>query len=124
MLREKTVEYDSCDARISVTVVRATVLVGARRSVSRVEASELIKEAGDEMPHEVKILRGITYPDLIVCTVEAQGIPWPLSFDDFLELDDEFVDMWWDAVREVNPHWYARQPDEETTKKATNFTEE
>ena len=123
MLKEKIVEYEGPDGPISVTVVRATVLIGAERSVARVEARDLIAENPD-MSHALRILRGVTYPDLIVCTSQAEGITWPLSFEDFLLLDERFVDLWWEAVKEVNGHWYDRPSVEETRKKATTSTEE
>lgn len=87
---------------ITITVSEANVIMGTRRGVMRGEA--LRQEYPDETA-EAWLLRVITFPDLVAATVEAEGIPWPLTFEAFCELPERLVNEWSDAVYRLNPHW-------------------
>jgi len=43
------------------------------------------------------------YPLIVTGTESAEGIPWPLSVEDFWKLPEDLVLLWVEAVREVNP---------------------
>lgn len=48
----------------------------------------------------------ILYPDLIACTVEADGLDAEaLTVESFLELPDQLTGAWEAAVYALNPHW-------------------
>ena len=36
---------------------------------------------------------------------EKKVISWPISFDEFLELPADFIDMWISKIYELNPRW-------------------
>lgn len=120
-----TVEYKDGDQAITVTVARANALMGMQRSIASYEGvkDEIDQEApGPANPQQqaARVLRSVTYPDLTACTVEARGIPWPLTFEDFCELPDDFIVHWERAAYQVNPHWNpsGRANEAEQEKKA------
>lgn len=115
MLKELTINYKQSEADpISLTVSRATAVMGMERSILRFRGYDEAKE----QPEALQVLRITTYPDLIACTVSVSGIPWPLSFGDFCALDDGLVSQWEQAVYRVNPHWNpAGAADEDAEKK-------
>jgi len=96
MAETRTLSLDG----ITLTVSAATVLIGMRRTRLQVEG-----RSAEETDPDRTLLRLYTYPDLVAATVEAQGIPWPLSFEDFLELPDRLAAQWENAVYALNPHW-------------------
>lgn len=96
MSETRTLERDG----VRITVAPATVLIGMRRTRLQVEG-----RSAEESDPDRALLHLYTYPDLIAATVEAEGIPWPISFDDFLTLPDQLAAQWENAVYELNPHW-------------------
>ena len=108
MLTE-TVEYQAGDWEIRTVGSEATVRMGARRTRLMIESREHEKEDGDDL--DLRLLRLFVYPVCIAGTAEAEGIPWPLEFQnaeaemDFVRLPDQFVMAWEAAVTRLNPHW-------------------
>jgi hypothetical protein len=97
----RTIEQDGR----KVTVARATVLMGMRRT--RLASEGL---AADETDLDRRLLRRFTYPDCIAATTQAEGIrPWPPSFETFIALPDDFCAQWEAAVYAVNPSWLPGQ---------------
>lgn len=84
----------------TVVVGAATVRQGMERTQLRLEGRKV-----EESDTGLSILRLFTYPDLAAATVSATGIPWPLTFEQFLELPDALVGQWEKAVYALNPHW-------------------
>lgn len=95
-----TLTFAGADGPVELRITAATVRQGVKRSRLRLEA----RQAGDADP-DVAILRTFTYPDLTAATASAVGLPWPLAFDDFLQLPDAWVAEWEQAVYALNPHW-------------------
>ena len=92
------------DRTITLKLVRATALIGMRRSVLAYQSRSEMKQ--DEPDEAVRILRTVTYPDLIAPVVEQTGFDqWPISFEDFCDLPDDLVVVWERAVYALNPHW-------------------
>lgn len=115
-MMQKTLEYDLEEQQIRLTIMRATALIGMQRSIQIMRGMDEVKENPDEA---VRVLRTVTYPDLISCTVAAEGLEWPITFEAFLQLPDELVGKWETVVYEVNPHWNpAGTAVEEQEKKA------
>lgn len=94
-------------ADMTVTVRAATVRQGMERTRLRLEGRKV-----EQPDMGLTILRLFTYPDLVSATVSAQGLPWPLTFEQFLDLPDALVGPWERAVYALNPHWL---PESETT---------
>jgi hypothetical protein len=103
-MQSRVVTYQNGELTVKLTVVAASILVSVARSLLRTDASKAL-DANPDAPQAVRILHRWTYPDLIAATVAAEGIPWPLSFDDFAALPEELGDLWSRAVYELNPHW-------------------
>jgi hypothetical protein len=112
-----TVSCQDGDKEYTVTLARATAHKGMKRSIMVYKA----RQANQEDPDDARCtLRAITYPDLICSVQEANGFEeWPVPFDTFLELPDEFVAAWERGAYIINPHWNpAGEVEEEAEKKA------
>jgi hypothetical protein len=97
-----------------ITVRRASARIGIKRYLLASEGQKINENEPDE---ELRILRLILYPDLISATISATGIPWPISFEEFVDLDDDLMNAWADDVYKVNPTWRpVVQPEEEVKK--------
>ena len=110
----EAVEYND----ITITVGAASILMGMQRSIAKGEAFRASKEGKIEPAR--RVLAIVTYPDLVASVVEADGIPWPLEFEDFLELPEVLVTKWEEATYRLNPHWlpgYDEEAEEEAEKK-------
>jgi hypothetical protein len=105
------------DREYTVKLARATAHKGMTRSIMAYKSHGVNKEDPDDARCT---LRAITYPDLICSTQEATGFDeWPVPFDTFLNLPDEFVEAWERGAYTVNPHWNpAGEAEAEAEKKA------
>jgi len=101
---------------IAITVGVASILMGMQRSIAKGEAFRACKEG--EVEPARRILAIVTYPDLIASVVEVDGIPWPLAFEQFLELPEILVTTWEEATYRLNPHWLPGHDDEEAAGEA------
>jgi hypothetical protein len=120
-MHEKTVSYDLDGQTVTITVTRATAYTGVKRSMLSYDGMKNSPKTDDDA---MRVLRTLTYPDLVAPVKEAIGIPWPISFDEFIALPDDLVVLWESAVYEVNPHWSPMGQVEkaETEKKAKRST--
>ena len=89
---------------IALTLVRATARLGARRGYMMGEAFQEF-ETNKEFPKELQNLRWLLYPNVIAGTESVEGMPWPLTFEEFIELPEGFIDDWVAGIYQVNPHW-------------------
>lgn len=121
MLRQMTVEYKDDNREISVTISQATTLMGVQRSILALNGfkknEELAKTKEDARTDALAVIQAITYPDLVACVVGAQGLPVQPTIDEFLELPDEFVSKWEQAVYDMNPHWIPSSGNKENEEK-------
>lgn len=99
-LATKTLTVEGPQGPVTVTVSQATVRMGMARTRIRTHGYERADLGEDE-----KILAVFTYPDLIAGTLSVVGLDWPPSFDAFLELPEQMIVPWENAVYELNPHW-------------------
>lgn len=129
----KVVDYELDGQAVRLTVTRATTLTGTRRSILIYKALEEVQkdiqkanEDGREEPEDaIKVLKTSTYPTIVAGTKQVEGIPWPLSFDEFCELPDSLVFEWENAIFELNPHWNpAGNIEAEQEKKVSTSTGE
>ncbi len=120
-MRTEIVEYDDGELHVRLVVSGANNLIGAVRLRL---IGEAIAYAQDEKADPDKKTLRWTYAPLIAATIEAQGIPWPLSFEEFGTLIPEpLTDQWGDAVRRLNPHWYVETAQgDDAEKKAMTST--
>lgn len=104
----KVIESEVDGQAVRLTVTRATTLTGTRRSIliyKAMEEMQKAKEDGQPPDDAIMVLKTSTYPTIVAGTKQAEGIPWPLSFDQFCELPDRLVFEWESAIFELNPHW-------------------
>ena len=109
-MKRRRVQYRQFD----LTVSEATVAIGVERQRLRTVAG-----LDDTRPLEIQLLSIATYPDLMAAVVEQAGFDtWPVSFDEFMELPEQLVYQWEQAVYDLNPHWYPSKKagDEEKAK--------
>ena len=111
-MQRRTVEYTSGDTEVRIVVSEATALAGMKRAIlrGRVDAYLGAVRGNDESASvdtiALELMARVVYPDLLACTVEADGIDLDaLDVGAFCELPDALVDAWEAAVYELNPHW-------------------
>jgi hypothetical protein len=112
--KQLTLNYTNEEMTIALTVVRATARIGMERSILIYDALDANKVEKDRA---VITLHRFTYPDLISCSKDVTGLPWPLTFEQFLELPDDLTSQWESLVYRVNPHWLPMPDDKETDEK-------
>lgn len=106
--KQMTLAYILDDAEVAITVVRASAKIGIERYLL---ASKGAEENKNENSEALKILRLMLYPDLTVATTEVTGMPYPLTFDEFIELPEDLINVWAEAVYKCNPQWRMAQTD-------------
>lgn len=100
MNETRIVEYQDDELNVRLVVTRVDIRAGMIRTRLQLQA-----DAEPSNDQDVQLLKRFTYPDLIAATTEASGIPWPLSFDDYLHLPERLGLLWERAVYDLNPHW-------------------
>lgn len=118
MPETRTVEWEGEGLKVRLVVSRATVLIGTRRMRLEAEAHQdalkAVDEGNDDPDRALAAVR--FYPSLIAATVAAEGLPWPPTLDEFLDLPEELWAAWSSAVYDLNPHWLP-VPEEEQKKR-------
>ena len=111
-MSEKQIQlnYTLDNVEVSLTVVRATAKIGIDRYLL---ASKGNIENETETDEALKILRLMLYPDLMVSTKDVTGIKFPLTFEEFIELPEELINDWADAVYKCNPQWRPVLPEDD-----------
>jgi hypothetical protein len=115
MAKIKIIKIDLDGEHISVEIRRASTKDGVRRYQMMIAGEEVNKTETDEalMP-----LRLVTYPAVMCATNQCTGLPWPITFEEYVELPQIVTDPWVEAIYEMNPQWSGRkEPAEETEKK-------
>lgn len=102
--KQLTLAYTLDESEVTITVVRATARIGMTRYVL---ANKGYKENEAEPDEALKMLRVMVYPDLVAATTQVTGMKYPLEFDEFIELPEDLINKWAEAVYVVNPHWRA-----------------
>ena len=101
-MSEKILDLDG--QKVALTIVRATARMGAERGHMIRTAFEEF-EAHPEFEEALKNLRWSIYPSLVTATTHVDGMEWPMPFEKFIELPEEFIDDWLDEIYKQNPHW-------------------
>ena len=99
-MKQREIVYQEDEWDVHLVVTEATVLHGIVRTRLRIEGRGV-----EDRDLDSRLLLMYTYPDLIAATVSAEGVSWPLEFDDFLALPERLVIQWEQAVYELNAHW-------------------
>ncbi len=102
--KEITIHLDLDGTSVALTVVRATARIAAQRGYLLRTISEKIDKDPD-FPEHLKLLNAVVYPMVISATSKVEGMNWPMEFEEFLDLPEEFTDDWLDAIYKCNPHW-------------------
>jgi hypothetical protein len=113
--RTITVPYSQDSVTFSVTVARANGLIG-RDHAEMLSALLDGVEAGEVKPS----LESLAYMQAacVPAAVEWSGFDsWPPTLDEFADLPEVFLNSWYGAVRELNPHWWAVAESEEASVK-------
>jgi hypothetical protein len=116
--KQTTLKLDLDGNEVALTIVRATARMGMARWQLIFKGE---RDNENETDEARKALRVMGYPDMITATVAAEGIPWPISFDEFVELPEVFYESWSEMVYSMNPQWRPGIiPAEDVKKKAKN----
>ncbi len=108
--------YDLDGTKVTRTVVRVTARMGIERVSKTIAMQKLIDEK--EIPEDFKFLAVVAYPDVLSATTKVEGMEWPVTFDQFIDLPEELLDDWLTDVYTANPHWN-RIPVAEDQKKSS-----
>ncbi len=100
--KDDSITFEFGDAKL--TVKRATIAIGLKRSVLRDEQLEYLGEHKDA-PLEERYIRLTLWPALKAATVDYQNMPTPETCEAFMELPDNLGEIWVSHVFELNPHW-------------------
>lgn len=106
-MQRVTVEWGD----VRLVVQEATTLIGMKRARLKTEAI-----AADETDEDRRILRIVTYPDVVAATVSLEGMEMP-GFDEFCELPEPLINAWLEQVYLLNPHWLPTAEIEQAEKK-------
>ena len=107
---------------LSVDVDRADVLMGTRHTIL---VSQGFAEADEKEELAIRLVRLYTYPACIAATAKRKGFSeWPISFEDFCKLPEEFVVEWERSAYRQNPHWMPKLPESEEETEVKNVPEE
>lgn len=134
-MKTKVFLYEDNDYDVSITVTAATVLVGSRRAsiIGQQHTAlamllwgkktdtdgKLVDEyIGNDENFSKYLIRTNTYPACIAGTVKIEnlldsegpggekiGLNLDITPEDFMELPEELVVTWLEAIYELNPHW-------------------
>ncbi len=97
-----TLSFDYGDAKI--TVKRATIALGLKRSVLRDEQLEYL-ETHKDAPLEERYIRLTLWPALKAATIAFENMWAPSSCEEFMNLPDSLGEIWANYVFQLNPHW-------------------
>jgi len=100
MSKTRVIEYQDDELNVRLVVARANMQAGMCRT-----RLQLLAESADDDNEDIKLLRRFSYPDVIAATVDVEGIPWPLSFEDYVQLPERLGLLWERAVYDLNPSW-------------------
>ena len=92
-------ETPESPASLRLLITEPDTLTSMRRERLLAEAAQ----QGDTDPEEKRLRR--LYADVTTATTEAEGIPWPLSFEAFCALPSALIAEWIKAVWRVNVGW-------------------
>jgi len=101
------IKYEDERVAAEIEVERATVGMMLARMRMMTEAEDM--EFPD--PH-TEIMRAVQYSGLVASTptgklvIDGAEAAWPPDWDSFLNLPVEFVDRWYAAAEQTNPHWF------------------
>ena len=105
MSEKQTIVNINLDGKnVALTLIRATARIGAERAYMIGTAFEYFKEHSD-FPLSQQGLKWLLYPNAVCGTASVDGMPWPITFEEFGELPEDFIDEWEAGIYTVNPHW-------------------
>lgn len=119
----KTLKLDLDGQEVALVIKRATTRTGIKRSLmifAALDAHKKNEDAGDAVDEIAYVLSYRTMPDLLAGTESVEGMEYPITIEQLMELPEEFVDSWIQAIYDVNPHWNPANivVDEDKKKKA------
>lgn len=112
--KQTTLTLIQDETDVTITVVRTSAVMESKRMRLITEAME-----SKETDPDVRNLQLVQYPNCMCCTTAVDGLPWPMPFDQFKDLDGALVSKWYSAAVRLNSHWYEKEAgDQAAAKKA------
>lgn len=118
--KRTTLTLTQDDQDVIITVVRTSAVMESKRMrliTEAMDAEAANKKAGIETDPDVHNLQLVQYPNCMCCTTSVEGLPWPLPFDRFKDLDGALVSKWHSAAVKLNAHWYETEAGEQAEAK-------
>ena len=133
-MKTKKFTYEDDNLQIEVTVVEATVILGMKRMRLQTEGEQFGKLEEEQARPDFfdrQLLRVYTYPDMVAGTesivgtwkrdgIEDVTFPWPISFEDFLQLPFPFEAQWEKELYSVNGFWIPTPPNKKKSAETQN----
>jgi hypothetical protein len=110
-MNEKKITLDLNGKKINITISQATARMGIRRSLmiyAAFDTKEAAEKEGKPIDEEAYVISYRTLPDLVVGSKDVEGMNFPPTAEELLDLPEEFVNKWLDAIYKLNPHWNSR----------------
>lgn len=123
--------------KISLTISEATAKMGLLRTLLMDSVTYLLgnSEEDENLPsaklaykNADRIIGFFLYPAMIASVKSQTGFSdWPISFEEFSDIPEEFEVKWEEATFRLNPHWKYKDDTteeevEELRKKAIELT--
>lgn len=139
---QKTIEKTYGDITVRLTLQTATAGIGLQRSLlmSRAISEETDLEESFFRDHPGgtlsvaqmtrRLLHTILFPAMTAAVVSVEGLPWPMTFEQFEQIPEDLEVEWETVTYELNPQWKPiladdssmRREKEEAEKKVTSVT--
>ena len=107
-MNEKKKILDLNGKKVTMTLPQATARMGIRRSLmiyAAFDAKVAAEKAGTPLDEETYVISYRTLPDLVIGSKDVDGIKFPPTAEELLDMPESFVNAWLGAIYEVNPHW-------------------
>ena len=115
MPKNEVISWDNGESHYELEIVRANGYIAAKRAMLHGQALIANEKEQDEI---IAFARFVMYPDFIAPVVRTTGfVHWPVTLEEFLELDEELLVLWSGAIYRANPHWQAIPNQEQAIEK-------
>ena len=108
MTEDKLLKLDLNGQEVALVIKRATTRTGIKRSLMIFAAMDAHEKNVTNKAEEDEVAFVLSYrtmPDLIAGTESVEGMEYPITIEQLMDLPEEFVTNWIQAIYEVNPHW-------------------
>lgn len=118
MLTNEVVDFNDGNSAFHLEIAHANGYIAAKRALMigqamRQNKLENGKKNGHAQDEAVQFARVALFPDVMSPVVKAEGFShWPITLEEYFELDEVFINLWLEAVYKANPQWQMHMEEE------------